>query len=227
MSYRQPTFFGMAYAARLFGEIETSRSLPKLREEVGLHPDICNRQHALEVLCWLNKWGCRITKSRFGVIANRLITWFHQHRDRLPRRNLETLQDRELDALARAYEELLLIEEFGPTAAAKALFVVCPEAAIPWDKAIQDAFGLAGRTGRQYQEMLVRSRDEAEALVADAAHCGFPDAQSIMAAIGSEARTIPELLDQYHWITISRGHRIPDRDELNRWMAWDRRKAMA
>lgn len=227
MTYRQPTFFGMAYAARLFHEIETAKYLPKLREKVGLHPDFLDQRHALAVLLWLNEWGCRIRKSQFGAIAIGLSEWFDRQRHQLPRGEIQALQHHELDAVAAAYGELLAITEFGPTTAAKALFAVCPAAAIPWDKAIQNEFGLVGRDAGQYRGMLERSREEAKALIADAARCGVVDHQTIMDSLGSQARTIPELLDQYHWITITRRHLIPNRDDLKRWMAWERREVTA
>lgn len=218
MAYQDPTFFGVTYAARLFGEIETSNTLATLRHATGERPDLRNREHAQALLEWLNSWGCRITKKEFSRISKDLAKWFRKQE--LPPGELHDLQDRELNVLAGAYEGLLTINEFGPTAASKALFVLCPDAAIPWDAAIQQAFGLVGSAPEKYREMLVRSGREAKALIADAARCGITDHRKIACAAKSQAITLPELLDEYHWITITHRHTIPSSDDLTRWLAW-------
>jgi hypothetical protein len=227
MAYQSPTFFGVAYATRLFCEIEAARPLVALRKEIGLIPNLRRPGHAIAILRWLNKWGCRITKEAFDTIADRLTEWFEGRWQGLPRSQLQELLDRELDVLAHAYEELLRINEFGPTAASKALFVLCPNAAIPWDAAIQQAFELPGGTPGQYRSMLVRSGQEAAALIADAARCGVSDHRAIPRAASSQAETLPELLDEYHWVTITRRHTVPDGAELKQWAAWVCREVVA
>ena len=218
MAYQDPTFFGVTYAARLFGEIETSNTLATLRHATGERPDLRNREHAQALLEWLNSWGCRITKEAFPGISDNLAEWCHERK--FPSGEIHELQDRELDALTGASQGLLAIREFGPTVASKALFVLCPGAAIPWDAAIQQEFGLVGSAPEKYREMLVLSGREAAGLIADAAHCGVSDHRTIPSIVKSHAVTLPELLDEYHWITITRRHTIPSSDDLKRWLAW-------
>jgi hypothetical protein len=85
-----------------------------------------------------------------------------------------------------------------------------------WDDPIRKEFGLAGdRAG--YRRMLTRSKAEGDNLVADAARCGVTDWRAIPNEIGRPGYTLPKLLDEYHWITITRGHQIPALDDLRRW----------
>lgn len=215
---KPPTFFGVAYTSRLYREIEAAQSLVKLRETIGPTPDLRNRDHACALLEWLNKWGCRITKKAFFAISDSLAEWFDERE--FAGGELHKLQDHELKALTDAYEALLTIREFGPTAASKALFVLCPDAAIPWDAAIQRKFKLLGNAPEQYRKMLVHSGREAAALIADAARCGISDHRAIPSAVNSQAITLPELLDEYHWVTITRRHTIPSGEELRQWAGW-------
>jgi hypothetical protein len=154
------------------------------------------------------------------VLRQKLADWSHKWKRRLPRIDLQSLQARQLDALAGAYGELIAIPEFGPTAASKALFALCPYAAMPWDAAIQAGFGLLGREPEKYREMLVLSGSEANTVMADAARHGVGDPQALLSRAESRAITLPELLDRYHWVTITRRHKIPTREELVQWVQW-------
>jgi hypothetical protein len=226
VNLRSPTLFGVAYTSRLYREIETPQTLVKLREKIGT-PNLQDREHASKILDWLNKWGCRIKKSEMPSIAVSLAKWSQGRRQEFPRCDLHELDYQDLNALTEAFQGLLdirksgqKISKFGPTTASKVLFLVCPNAAILWDDAIRKAFKLAGSAPEHYREMLVHSRREAATLIADASRCGISDYRKIPKAVGSQAVTIPELLDEYHWVTITRRHTIPTSDDLKQWSAW-------
>ena len=86
---------------------------------------------------------------------------------------------------------------------------------MPWDAAIQEEFKLG------YRAMLVRSKDEGSKLIDDAARCGVLDPQNnIPSEIGRPQHTLAQLLDEYHWITITRGHEIPSHGDLRQWVQW-------
>lgn len=225
MAYQNPTFFGVTYAARLYREIEVTQSLVKLRHTTGSALNLQDRGHAHALLEWLNKWGCRITREAFPAIAARLAEWCRDRK--LPSSEIHELLDRDLDALKDAYRGLLDIKEFGPTAASKALFVLCPDAAIPWDAAIQKQFDIPGNSPEQYRKMLVLSGREAAGLIDDAARCGVSDHRTIPREVNSQAITLPELLDEYHWVTITRRHTVPSGNELEQWSAWVGREVTA
>lgn len=220
MEYKPPTCFGVAYASRLFREIDASGSLTKFRETTKPVLDLGKPKHGLALLQWLNEWGCRINRKSFENISERLAEWFPECGRQLPQAEIHNLKDPDREQLAHAYQQLIAIEGFGPTGASKALFALCPHAAIPWDGAIQEKFGLGGREPEKYRQMLICSAGEAQVVIADATRHGAPDSRMIPQAIESQALTLTELLDQYHWVTITRRHKVPTTGELARWTEW-------
>jgi hypothetical protein len=220
-----PTLFGVVYASRLFGEVDATsqayRPFRKMTEpELNMLEGDSNG-HVDALLNWLNKWGCRISKKQFPEITDQLIKWFEKWKPRLPSNDtrLPDIAGADMDTLTGAYSELLRVDKFGPTSASKTLFATRPNLAMPWDALIQRGFELEGRAPGQYRAMLVLSHKEAEALITNARQFGVSAAQ-IPTVSGSREHTIPWLLDKYHWITITRRHRIPSCEELQLWAQW-------
>lgn len=220
MTHHTPTFFDVVYTSRIFREVETQDALSDLRNKTKPALNLLHGEHADALLVWLNRWGCRITKKTFPTLIPKLADWWQKWEGLLPQENLCELEDGALDVLRDAFDGLRGIPEFGPTTASKALFAACPNAAIPWDTPIQNEFGLAGGTKEQYGEMLVKSRAEARGLMKDAKRHKLTDIDAVISAAGSRAKTLPELLDQYHWVIITRGHKIPTCAELAQWSQW-------
>jgi hypothetical protein len=173
-----------------------------------------HNQHAAPI-----KWSYRdlshriITTFDSAVQASSLSYWDQQWGPQPPHPHIElvNLQDADIDVLIAAYEALLGVHGLGPTAAAKILFALHPETAMPWDEAIRAVLNI-GANGRGYRDMLVRSKHEAALLIADAIQCGIGDRQDIPGIVGSPDRTLARLLDQYNWITITNAHQIPRYD---------------
>jgi hypothetical protein len=216
MPYSPPTLFGIAYASRLFQEIDNPSSYGEFVHITAPAPDLQNVAHCAELLKWLNKWGCRIHQDRFPELSLRLGQWVAQQEFHSLPQGIVLLSDSNLDQLASAYEGLRGCG-LGPTAAAKCLFAVIPKCAIPWDEEIRTEFAV-GEDGSGYRGMLKLSRDEGNMLQSDASRLGFAD---VFEAIGNPTFiTLPKLLDEYHWITITTRHHIPSRDELEKWISW-------
>jgi hypothetical protein len=220
--YPNPTLFGMMFASRLFREIDKpNQAFEEFCQETGAELNLQKPEHARALLNWLNRWGCRITKDSFPLIFPKVAKWFGKWEPNLPNSELVDLDDHHLDKFANAYDELLEIDDFGPTSGSKALFAVRPHGAMPWDAEIQAEFDLRGRAPENYRAMLLRSKTEAEMLIHDATtHCGAANQQSIPRMVGSPDRTLPKLLDEYHWVTITRQHQIPTCGELKQWARW-------
>ncbi len=216
MGYLQPNLFGVAYASRLFREIENPSRYAEFLAKTTPKFDLGIESHAAELLNWLNKWGCRIAEDRFPKLSSQLRGWIAKQTLPTPDTGIAELEDADIDELTTAYETLRECE-FGPTGTAKALFAVRPKSAMAWDEPIRTAFGLADGGGG-YRNMLKASRVEAQALLAAAKQYGITD---IAKAVGSpDYVSVAKLLDEYHWITITRGHRIPFRNELEMWLSW-------
>jgi hypothetical protein len=214
MLYQNPTLFGVAFASRLFRQIDYLSSFEVWR-------DLESPANCEGLLEWLNKWGCRIATESFSERSPKLAAWFRKWNPQLPHASVELVgtRDPDLDILADAYDGLLTAG-FGPTAASKTLFAIRPETAMAWDRAIRAGFNLNGGSRQNYRAMLALSKREAEMLIADAARCGIPDHRSIPDEVGSPDRTLARLLDEFHWITIVRRHQIPTSNELKRWVGW-------
>ena len=157
---------------------------------------------------WLNSWGCRLPYPQEGgpyPLGEGLAAWTDRHH--LPGTPLSDLTDPEIDAVATAYEELAQLpvrprprpRSLGPTAAAKALYALRPHTVMPWDAAIATelygardgaAFARHLRTGRAWaRAVLTESGQSAGALVAD---------------LGRPAVTLPKVLDEHLYVTITR-----------------------
>jgi hypothetical protein len=216
-----PTLFGVAYAARLFREVDNPSSFGHLLQLTAPAINLQNPAHAWALLSWLNKWRCRIAGNLFPALSMSLSHWHQQWGPQLPQPHVElvNLEDADLDILVAAYEVLPGVRGLGPTAAAKVLFALHPETAIAWDEQIRVEFNV-GEKRQGYRDMLVHSKHEAEMLIADAGRCGIGDPQDIPGIVGSPDRTLARLLDEYNWITITSGHQVPTCSELKQWVTW-------
>src|SRR5467141_3211529 len=116
-----PSLFGVAYATRLFREVDDPSSFDQLLHLTAPAMDLQHPAHAHVLLNWLNQWGCRIGGNLFRALTASLAQWDQQWRPQLPQPHVElvNLQHAELDILADAYEALLPVHGLGPTAAAK------------------------------------------------------------------------------------------------------------
>jgi hypothetical protein len=217
MPYLRPTLFGLAYATRLFRQLDYQSSYEAFRAAAS-PLDLTNQDHVTLLRDWLNKWGCRIKKDKAPAEFSRpLADWSRRWTPRLPSQHLRNLSDPEIALLGDAYWDLRN-SALGPAAAAKTLFALRPETAIPWDELIR--VGLDFKDNRAgYPGMLRRSREELHRLVLDASHFGITESD-IPAQIGSPGRTLARLLDEYHWITLTQGCEIPSGDDLKHWLVW-------
>jgi hypothetical protein len=60
MTYQNPTLFRLAYACRLYRQIDDPSGLDKLARAAGAAVDLRNPNHTKALLEWLNDWQCRI-----------------------------------------------------------------------------------------------------------------------------------------------------------------------
>jgi hypothetical protein len=152
-----------------------------------------------------------------------LADWYREWDSRLASVDLIALSSRELEEFSTAYAVLLDINGFGPTAASKILFATRPHTAMPWDALIQKRLGFRNGTPCEYWSFLERSITEIRMIVEDAMGHGIDDPCKAACEHGEKVPTLPWLLDKYHWITITRHHKIPTCEELRQWTQWSRR----
>jgi len=216
MPYVNPTLFGLAYAARLFRQFDYDLNFDNFRGAAS-PVDLTNPDHARLLRDWLNSWGCRIDKTKLHTFSNGVANWSRQWLAQLPSRSLLNLSDPDVELLADSFDDLRN-KVMGPTAASKTIFFLLPETAVPWDDAIRNGLHV-GQSRAGYIAMLKQSQEELAYLVANAGELHVSESR-IPEVVGSPARTLVRLLDEYHWITITRGHEIPTCAELRQWVSW-------
>lgn len=204
--------------SRLFAATSQKRadaSLDSLRWEVGPAPDPTNEGHAEAIYLWLNKWGCRLGMQRHEPFPATLAAWWGEWGSQLPdaKRQIFELSDEEVQSLAGAYGALRRGSAFvnragrarsiGSTAATKILYVLRPDAVVAWDHRISRTVG--GKNADAYQRHLERARAWANALVEEGERRGLTP-RDVPDSLGRPASSLAKILDEYLYLTISRGH---------------------
>jgi hypothetical protein len=223
--------YDLSYAGRLYEQLTRfDSSLAGLDAAVAkreLDPGVDGDGRAL--LKWLNNWGCRQFAVAFHALAAAQIAeWWNVWQPQLPESHvdLHELDHHELEVSADAYGDLKgrpasrrggreTVVAVGPTGAAKILFVLRRRAFPPWDDLIRARLGYAeSKSG--YLSFLTTSQQQARGLVQEAATRGV-EAPEIGAVVGRPSSSLPKLIDEYHWVTMTRGLTVPTRTQLDQW----------
>ena len=163
-----------------------------------------------------------------------LADWWRAWGDRLPLADtdIDSLTDDEMQLTAAAFGDLVQREAgqrtlrdgrpsivtVGPTGASKVMHITRPNAFPPWDDPIRRALGLdAGSRG--YLRYLRDVRDVVRSLHEQAAALGI-DPWGLSTALGRPDSAVPKLVDEYNWVTITRGITPPSADEIAMWHSW-------
>jgi len=171
--------------------------------------DLSRSGHRELMLRWLNSWGCRIRYPRPGEPApfdTGTAAWWRAWHGTLPAGPLARLTDAEIEAVGAAYAALAgtpvsagpIRRTLGPTAAAKALYALRPEAVMPWDAAIAATLHGA-RDGAAFARHQRLGRAWAAAVVAEAGG----DADTVPALVGRPGIALAKILDEYLYVTIT------------------------
>lgn len=227
--------YGLAYACRLYADLSgVDSSITEFRRVTSPALDLDNPAHRKALLVWLNSWGCRQFARKYHPTASKaLLQWGRRYLGRIPPQDamLAQLSDAALDAAGEAYGDLkdrrasLHVRKsssypvtFGSTGAAKALYALRPHALPPWDDPIRKHFGYDGFK-ESYRQFLASVQKEVRSLVDEAAQFGIK-ATHIPTAVGRSESSLPKLVDEYYWITITRRFTLPAKDELGHWARW-------
>jgi len=191
-------------------------SLNVLQRRTGTAIDFMRAAHRTALLAWLRQWGCRhLDLASEATSAAALRTWARQWVPELPdpARPLTKLNNDDITILAIAYAKLSsmvagarrratgdVAVTFGPTAAAKAVYALRPNACAPWDDPIRHALGMGGNDAayRAYLHLVAR------ALTNTADRAGITVAR-LPGKVGRPESSPPKLIDEYLWMRITRG----------------------
>ena len=215
----------LAYACQLFGELAgVDTASTDLRAVTDGRVDLDDPAHAKALLVWLNKWGCRqFAIEHHPTAASMLADWGARWLTQLPKPNaaLSKLKLRQLETTADAYADLkprqasvrrtasgkVSIVTVGATGAGKVLHALRPRVLPPWDDPMRAALSLDG--GRDsYLVYLLDVQEQARGIEEEAAGLGIA-AKDIPKTLGRPGSSLPKMIDEYYWITLTRGIAIP------------------
>jgi hypothetical protein len=226
--------YELAYCCHVFVVLAgEDRASSALRAATGRTVDPSRPEHSAALLTWLRRWGCRQFAVEDELIAREsLAGWWALWGRRLPppKRTVVDLSERELDAIAGAYDDLRVRQAawqrradgsvartFGATGAAKALYAIRPNACPPWDEPIRRRLGLH-EDGDGYRRQLVRVRAELAEAAADLGPGA--SAAEIPAAIDRPETSLAKLVDEHDWVRFTHGTEPPPPELLARWAGY-------
>jgi hypothetical protein len=207
----------------------------RLRQATGGRVDPHDPGHREILFAWLTQWGCRqFSKAHQVTIAGEsLEAWARAWLPALPPDNvaLEKIDDEAVSQLGAAYKDLRRRQagtrtlqggtishvRYGPVGAAKTLFALRPGICPPWDRFTLDALGLDYSSASYCRYLRLVLAD----LQHIATQAGVQIAE-LPALVGRPNSTPPKLMDEYYWITITRGFEPPSQETINEWLTWAR-----
>jgi hypothetical protein len=199
-----------AYGARF------DRTLAAARSAIGPTCNPADPAHAMNLRTWLNKWLGRIRVPQAGEddpFVSSLADWWMNAKGRLPLadQTLAHLTDTELGGIVDAYVDLApraaarspqgRTRRFRPTATAKVLYFLRPNAVTAWDNAIARTVEIG--EGEAFYRHLVRARSWAQALVDESAQRGIAESD-IGLSIGRPESSVAKLIDEWLYQTVTR-----------------------
>jgi hypothetical protein len=219
----------LAFAAYIYRSVagEYDKSLIAIRTKIGQTPDLSRNETASAILQCLNEWNCRLCEADFGEAALELAKWQHACGKLLPpvSTGLLEMRDADLKCAAEAYAGLLdrktdRRRSFGPTATAKVLFFIRPNALPPWDEAIRknEKRKYNGRV-ESYLRFLQDSQSQLFELRKSCEGAGV-DVCRVPEICDRPASTLAKLVDEYNWVTITRKWEAPDTEKVRQWLSW-------
>jgi len=185
------------------------------------HLDLSEERQVKSLLQWLRSWGCRQFNIDDECMSVRsIMDWYRQHKSELPSRE-ECLEDYDL-AKNRALISSLFSElsngeagtkkhkkgssidvRIGPVGAAKTLFALRPNLFSPWDTPIYRHFSLKG-DGDGYVSYLTRIQGELKEIKGALKEASIPTSY-LFDNPKNVHRSFPKLVDEYYWVTITKG----------------------
>ncbi len=214
------TLYELAFVCYVFSQTDIGEYADFL-QETAEHPDLFNPNHRTSLLKFLNRWSCRIANAHHQQVSEEIQDWYGEYVNQLLDydRPISELTEEELALVSQAHSNLSNRRanpqrRFGATAAAKTLFAIRPKALVAWDNAIREQ----GQYD-SYGDFMHEARDVALDLIEQCNNLHF-DISQLPERLGTPHKTVPQLIDEYNWMTITKGFAPPDRDTLQRFLEW-------
>jgi hypothetical protein len=204
-------------------------------DAIGPELDLGQEQHRMALLKWLNDWGCRQFAKEYHALASaEIAVWYRGIASRLLPlgKSLLLLSAEDFRLVEQAYTGLVPRTaslrklntmnasqvQIGPTGAAKILFALRPDALIPWDDPMRVQFGYDG-SASSYTHYLYRVKRHLEELGQACEDNGYK-LEHLPQLLNKPFCSLTKLIDEYHWVTISRKCPVPASEEIAKWQTW-------
>lgn len=209
-------------------------SLGDLKKETDASIDLTKLCHCTHVVEWLNKWGCRhLSKESHPIASSSILDWYnHEGAKLFPiGKALWELDNQDMVRVVTAYGSLKdrtgasttrgdkkLQVDIGPTAASKILFVVRPEALMPWDEAMRKELDCNG-SKESYSKFLMFIKKLA-CRIGELCKANDFDISDLPHKMGRDSSTVLELINEYVWVTVNSKRKLPSAQDLALWAQW-------
>ena len=230
------TLFKIAIAGLMFNSITSyNNSLSTFRSAMKNGIDLTNLEHRLILMKWLNDWGCRhLQKDQHHVAEQSILKWYEKNRQVLlnNRKPIWDLSNQEIKEIALAYgnlKEMMGAQRIrqgkrsnvhiGATASSKILVALWPKAMMPWDDAMRKSFDCNGSSS-SYSDYLKIIRDITFRIISLCKNEGF-QINELPGKIGRPNSTVLELINEYIWVTETRGIKLPTAETVKQWALLD------
>jgi hypothetical protein len=226
----------LAFACYIYGTMtDYDSSYLNFLKETSPQLDLGKEQHLKALLNWLNDWGCRQFAVDYHNLASEAIrSWYQNLGDTLfaPTTMLLDLSESDFASVRTAYAKLVNKiaskralhsggkndVEFGPTGTAKILFALRPNALIPWDDPMRRKFNFEG-SAEDYTNYLRMARRNLEELNKTCERTGHT-ISDLPQLLGRPKSSLPKLIDEYNWVTVTRKCLAPTSEVLKQWVQW-------
>ena len=232
VNYEDVTLCKIALASKLYDSLTPfNRSLGRLGKATGGSLDLTNPQHRINLLTWLNDWGCRhLSEDQHNVASNSILKWYQVYGVSLfsNEKSLWDLVEGELEIAACSYGSLKdkmgarrvrgkseQKVHIGPTAASKVLFAIRPKALMPWDEAMRISFECDG-SPESYFKYLITIRNLTLHIGNLCRNKGF-QIDALPQKLGRPNSTVLALINEYIWVTVTRKVELPSSETLMQW----------
>jgi len=215
----------LASACQLYNnKTNFDRSYLYFLKEIGNSLDLNKPEHRKALLIWLNSWACRQFIIDYHEFASeQIINWYTNLKSLIPEKskNIWELTDNALEKIKILHDALSntpvskkyrnnkeMVNHAGPTGAAKILFALRPKSLIPWDGAMRNDFEKRD-SGFAYIEYIKKSNEIIRNLVIQCNNNNF-EINELSEKINRSYSTILKLIDEYNWVTITKGWTVPE-----------------
>lgn len=225
----------LAFACFCYGSrTDNDRAYLQFLQTTNRNPDLNNQEHRYALIRWLNQWGCRQFAINYHHLAQEeLHDWYNQHANQIfpLNRNIWELEEGDFPTIQNLFDSLLnrtasiqhrgnseIVKRFGAIGAAKILFAIRPKCFAPWDNPIRDAFDYDNSSDsyvlyiQEIKNILLTIRTSCE-------HNRFTLAD-LPERLHRQNSSVPKLIDEYFWITITQKWSLPDNDTFRNWTRW-------